>query len=177
MLRRALVIGVCAVVSGVSVIADRTTASAETPTAGTCLVSGTVSFSPGINIVPQSSINGMQISVSGNCTSVPPMPVQVPLPPNFVNLSFQAIPIQSCEAGFATTSSTSVTFTLNPPGGPWSGGGSVLLGPASIVATVTAGIVDGVLTVAWTTPPTPCINPTGVPNPIQVTGLFTYVST
>lgn len=165
LLKRGIVAVVAfAIVPVSAAAADAPTALTPLPTAGACVVSGSAQFSPGINIVPQTI--AVSISVSGSCEGTP-------LGNSLLGLNVSASPLASCEAGFGPTSDF-ISFSNDPPG-TYSGTGDLILTPASGVATVTAGIIVGVLTFAWTTLPTGCTAPTGVTS-TPITGLFTYVS-
>lgn len=134
-----------------------------TPTAGVCVVSGTATFSPGVNIVPQTI--GVSINVGGTCNGDPVS--------DSMSLTISGGPLLSCEAGFGPTSDV-VSFADNPPG-LQSGTGDLVVTAGGGVATVTAGIVVGTLTYVWTGSPLGCTAPSGVTS-TGVTGLFTYVS-
>jgi len=164
MLRRLALVILGLTLTSVTAAADGPTLMLATPTAATCAVSGTATFSPGINIVPQAI--AVTINVGGGCIGSPLG--------DSVTLSINGSPLQSCEGGFGPTA-TSVFFTANPPGS-WNGTGDLVVGPASGVATVTAGVVIGTLTYVWTGSASNCTAPSGVTS-TPVTGLFTYVST
>jgi hypothetical protein len=134
-----------------------------TPTTGACVVSGTATFSPGVNIVPQTV--SIAVNVGGTCYGSPLG--------DTVGVNIAASPLQSCEIGFGPTSDV-VQFADNPPGLN-SGTGDLVVFPGGGEATITAGIVVGTLTYAWTGDVTACTNPTGVRS-TGVTGVFTYVS-
>ena len=143
--------------------APTSTPLTPTPTTGVCLVTGTATFSPGVNIVPQTV--AISLNVGGTCNGDPIGDTMA--------LTIAASPLQSCEAGFGPTSDV-ITFTDNPPGTA-SGTGDLVVTAGGGVATVTAGIVVGTLTYVWTGSPLGCTAPSGVTS-TGVTGLFTYVS-